>query len=121
MDLRYLKNGMVWMVYSHFLHKRSQSKLIIPTQMLKQNHTLARYTRERNKHARQPRPENYEVPNCPSSFPFLKQFDKLMVQIYRIEPATKVGGTKQNQEYQILEEIKNRRFKSRKCFIGHIL
>lgn len=59
---------------------------------------------ERNKHARQPRPENYEVPNCPSSFPFLKQFDKLMVQIYRIEPATKVGGTKQNQEYQILEE-----------------
>lgn len=27
MDLRYLKNGMVWMVYSHFLHKRSQSKL----------------------------------------------------------------------------------------------
>jgi hypothetical protein len=44
-----------------------------------------------------------------------------MVQIYRIEPATKVGGTKQNQEYQILEEIKNRRFKSRKCFIWHIL
>lgn len=83
---------MVWYGWSIaiFFTREAKANCVIPPQMLKQNHTLASDTRERNNHGRQPRPENYEVPNCPSSFPFLKQFDKLMVQIYRIEPTNKV-------------------------------
>lgn len=48
MDLGYLKNGMVWMVYSHFLHKRSQSKLYNPnTDVKTKSHFSKRYEREK--------------------------------------------------------------------------
>lgn len=48
MDLGYLKNGMVWMVYSHFLHKRSQSKLYNPnTDVKTKSHFSKRYERKK--------------------------------------------------------------------------